>query len=308
MILEKLDDLQRRFRVTAFAFAVQKKFSEDRGSYLAAMITFYGFLSIFPLLLASFTVAAYVMAGDHAAITTVEKHLGSYPVLGPAVKQLEGESLRGSPLALIVGVLGLVFGAQGLANSAQYSMDQAWNVAGRDRPKFLPRLGRGIAWYTVVGIGIVASTFVTSLGPILKWSGGPALSALIALLLNVGLFALSFRILSPDVATARALLPGAAIAATVWTVLTGVGVGLAHKLAHANALYGSFAPVLGLLAFLYLSARVTIYCIELNVVWTYHLWPRSLTGKDMVAADRVQLANLAKREERVEHETVTVEF
>lgn len=308
MILQKLDDLQRRFRVTAFVFAVQKKFSEDRGAYLAALITYYGFLSIFPLLLASFTVAAYVLAGDHSAIATVEKHLGSYPVIGPAVKELEGESLRGSPVALTVGVLGLVWGAQGLAQAAQYSMDQAWNVATRDRPGFLPRLLRGLAWYVVVGLGIVASTFVTSLGSILKWSGGPALSALLALLLNVGLFVLSFRILSPDVATAKTLLPGAAIAGTVWTALTGVGVGLAHKLAHSNALYGSFTPVLALLAFLYLSARVTIYCIELNVVRTYHLWPRSLTGKDMVVADRVQLANLAKREERVEHETVTVEF
>jgi YihY family inner membrane protein len=308
MIVERLDELQRRFRVTAFAFAVQKKFSEDRGSYLAALITYYGFLSVFPLLLASFTVAAYVLAGDHSAIATVERHLGSYPVIGPAVKQLEGENLRGSPIALAVGVLGLVWGAQGLAHAAQFCMDEAWNIAGRDRPGFLPQLLRGLAWYIVVGIGIVASTFVTSLGPILRWSGGPALSALIAALLNVGVFLLSFRILSPEEATLRALLPGAAVAGTVWTVLTGVGVGLAHKLAHSNALYGSFAPVLALLAFLYLTARVTIYCIEANVVWTYHLWPRSLTGKDMVTADRVQLANLAKREERVKHETVTVEF
>jgi len=85
-------------------------------------------------------------------------------------------------------------------------------------------------------------------------------------------------------------------------------VGLAHELAHSNALYGSFTPILALLAFLYLSARLTLYGIEANVVKAQHLWPRSLTNKDLGPPDRIQLAGLAKREERVERQTVVVEF
>jgi uncharacterized BrkB/YihY/UPF0761 family membrane protein len=94
----------------------------------------------------------------------------------------------------------------------------------------------------------------------------------------------------------------------VWTFLTGIGIGLAHKLAHSNTLYGSFAPILALLAFLYLAARLTLYGIEANVVRAQHLWPRSLTEKNLTAADRAQLEGLAKREERVEQQTVEVEF
>jgi YihY family inner membrane protein len=306
--MDKLDAFLRRYRVTGFAYAVQKKYSDDRGGYLAALITYYGFLSIFPLLLASFTAAAYILAGDHQAIQTVERHLGSYPILGPAAAELQGKRLQGSPIALIVGVLGLVWGATGLAQAAEHSMNEAWNVPERDRPGFVPRMLRAIGWYVMFGLGIVASTFVASLGSLLHWSGGPALSALAALILNVALFLGSFWVLTPPGPSVRQLLPGAAFGAMAWTVLTGVGIGLTHKLAHTSALYGSFAPVLGLLAFLYLAARVTIYGIEANVVRSQHLWPRSLTGKDLTDADRQQLVNLACRQERTPSEEVGVEL
>jgi YihY family inner membrane protein len=304
----RLDELQKRHAVIAFVWAVQKKFSEDSGGYLAALITYYGFLSIFPLLLASFTIVAYLLAGDASAVKSLESHIGDYPIIGPAARQLEGKHLQGSPLALTVGVLFLIWGAMGLANAAQFTMQQAWNVPASIRPGFLPRLYRGLAWYTVVGVGIVATTFVTSLGSILKWSGGPSLSTLLAFLLNIVVFTVSFRIVSPPGVTFRRLLPGAVVAGWAWSFLTGVGVGLAHKLAHSNELYGSFSTVLALLAFLYLTARVTIYSIEANVVKAQRLWPRSLGPNNLQPADRKQLVNLARREERVREQVVTVDF
>jgi YihY family inner membrane protein len=306
--VDKLDAFQRRHRVTAFVYAVQKKYSDDRGGHLAALVAYYGFMSIFPLLLAAFTVVAYVLSGDSSAINTIEQHLGSYPILGQAITELQGKRLQGSPVALIVGVLGLVWGAMGLAQSAEHTMNDAWNVPERDRPGFAPRMLIGLSWYAVFGLGFVASTFVASLGSILGWTGGPALSALMALVLNVALFVASFWILSPRVTNLGQLLPGAVLAGAVWTVLTGVGIGLTHLLAHANSLYGTFAPVLGLLAFLYLAARVTIYGIEANVVRAERLWPRSLTGRNLTVADRAQLVNLGRRQERTPGQTVAVDF
>lgn len=305
-LVGKLDSWQQRHRVTAFLFAVQKKFGDDRGGYLAALITYYAFLSIFPLLLAAFTIVAYVLAGDSSAIGSLEKHIGSYPILGPAAHQLAGKKLQGSPVALIVGVLGLLWGATGLAQAAQFTMEEAWNIPNKNRPGFLPRLGRSFAWYAVFGIGIVASTFVASLGSWLHWSGGLVLSTLVALVLNIGLFLASFWILSPHV-SARDMIPGAIVGGTVWTFLTGIGIGLTHKLAHSNSLYGTFAPVLGLLALLYLAARITIYAVEASAVRAQHLWPRSLTNNELSEADRKQLSNIAKREERLAGEKVSVD-
>lgn len=284
-LLRRLDNFQRSHRLPAFLWAVQKKFSDDRGGYLCALISYYGFLSVFPLLLAAFTVAAYVLAGDTTAIRSVASHLDGYPVIGPAVVDLEGKHLSGSPLALAVGLVGLVLGAQGLAQASMFASAEAWDVPQAKRPGFATRLTRGAWWYVSFGLGVVASTFVSSMGGVFHWSGGPALSSLIAVAFDASIFVALFRIVTPEEVPLKSVAPGAAAAGVTWGVLTGVGVGLVPLLAHANPMYGTFAPVLGGLAFIYLMARISILCIEANAVWDRHLWPRSLDGKNPTKAD-----------------------
>lgn len=307
-IVRLLDNFQRRHPATSFGWAVQKKFGDDRGGYLCALITYYGFLSVFPLILAAFTVVAYTLQGDQSAVKALESHIGSYPIIGTAARQLQGKTLHGSPIALVVGVLGLIWGAQGLAQAAQFTMDEAWNTPNKDRPGFVSRVGRSFGWYAVFGTGAVVSTFISSLGSVFHWAGGPILSTLVAVVFDAFLFLLSFWILSPPGVAVSTMAPGAAVAGTAWAVLTGVGVGASHLLAHSNALYGTFAPVLALLAFIYLMARISILAIESNVVRAHHLWPRSLTNDDLTPADLRQLEDLAGKEERIKPERVQVQM
>jgi uncharacterized BrkB/YihY/UPF0761 family membrane protein len=305
-IVEWIDAQQQRFRMSAFLWAVQKKYGDDRGGYLAALITYYGFLSIFPLLLAASTVIAYTLSGNRSAAHTIESHISSYPIIGQVAPALGNGTLRGSAIALVVGVLGLVWGSQGLAQAQQFAMDEILNVANRSRPGFLPRTLRGFGWYAVFGVGALISTFITSLGSALNWAGGPVLSTLLSIVFDVGLFLVSFWILSPKACAVKPMFYAAIGAGTGWAVLSGVGVGLTHKLSHVNPLYGSFASVLGLLTLIYLNARITLYCLEASVVHAEHLWPRSLNNSPLTAADRKQLKNLAEKEERVRQEDIDV--
>ena len=66
--------------------------------------------------------------------------------------------------------------------------------------------------------------------------------------------------------------------------------------------------VLGLLAFLYLAARVTIYGIEANVVRAERLWPRSLTGKNLTVADRASYSESTRPSAGIRHVLVNGEF
>lgn len=305
-VIERLDRLQQRWRPTAFLWSVQKKYSDDRGGYLAALVTYYGFLSIFPLLLAAFTVVAFVLSGDKSAAASLDSHIRSYPIIDKVAPGLGNGTLHGSTLALVVGVLGLIWGSQGLAQAAQFTMDEAWNIPNKTRPGFVPRTLRSFGWYAVFGIGVLIATSVASLGQAFHWVGGDVLSTAAAFVIDIGVFLLSFRILTPEGIAVRDLVPGAIAAGAVWAILTGVGVRLAQMLSHTNPAYGSFATVLGLLALIYLNARVTIYCVEANVVRARHLWPRSLTSSNLTEADLRQLDDLAVREERVEPEKVDV--
>lgn len=308
-VLDRVDRFQQSRRPLAFCFAVNQKYSDDRGGYLAALITYYGFLSIFPLMLAFFTIVAYVLPPHSSTVHTLETHLGSYPIIGESIASLSTNHLNGSALALAVGILGLMWGGQGLAQTLQFAMAEVWNVPNRDRPGFVPRLLTGLKWYATFGIGFLASTFVNSLGSIFNWgAAGPVLSALLALVVNVGLFTASFMILSPHKTSWRVVLPGAAFAGLIWTILTGVGIGLLKSMAHSNVLYGTFGTTLGLLAFLYLAARIALYAAEANVVAHRHLWPRAMRNSPQTPADVRQLEGMARREERVKEQVVSVEF
>lgn len=309
-LLARLDRWQQKHKIAAVIWAVQKKYGDDQGGYLAALIAYYGFVSIFPLMLAGFSIAAFVLAGHVNVIHSLYKHLADYPILGPSVQSLETKKLSGSVLAVVIGLLGLVYGATGLAKTLQHATDEAWNVPGVKRDNYFQSFGISFEWFAVFAIGIIVSTSLTSLSSVFNLGpAGAVLAALPALLVNIGLYLVSFKIFSHHDLSWRSLLPGAVVGGVVWTVLTGLGVQLlTHDVAHAKALYGTFGTTIGFIGFIYLIARLSLYGVELNVVLDRHLWPRSLPTSPQSVADRQQLVDLARREERAKDETVRVEF
>jgi YihY family inner membrane protein len=277
--LEKLDELQQAQAPVAFVFGVVKKFGEDRGGSLAALIAYYGFLSLFPLLLLFYTVLAFVLPHYPGAQADLTKSvIAQFPVIGAQLQQNTEHPLKGSALALIVGVVTLLWGSLGIAQILQFTMQEVWNIPARNRPGYVARLLRSVLLFAVLGVGIAITTAVSGLGTILDWGPlGSVLAALPAVVVNVGLFWLVFRLLTPTEISWRQLLPGAVVGGIGWQVLQTVGVNLvSHQLQHAGQVYGVFGFTLALISFLSLAATLTVYAAELNVVLTRRLWPRSI--------------------------------
>jgi uncharacterized BrkB/YihY/UPF0761 family membrane protein len=132
---------------------------------------------------------------------------------------------------------------------------------------------------------------------------------LVALAFNLATFLLAFKLLTAADISWRDLLPGAIVAAVFWQLLQLLGgYYIEHLLKRTGPLYGVFALVLGLLAWLYLGAQMTIFAAEVNVVRARRLWPRSLFGEPLTDADRRALTYSAEAEERVKEENVEVDF
>jgi hypothetical protein len=72
--------------------------------------------------------------------------------------------------------------------------------------------------------------------------------------------------------------------------------------------YGFFAIALGLMSWLFLSAQVTLYAAEVNVVRARRLWPRSILQPPLTQADQRALTDLARQEERRPEQAINVEF
>ena len=132
---------------------------------------------------------------------------------------------------------------------------------------------------------------------------------LVAFAVNVALFMTAFTLLTAADVSWREYLPGVIAAAILWQLLQHLGgFYVDHSLKHTQALYGIFALVLGLLAWLYLGAQLVIFAAEINVVRVRKLWPRSFFSDPLLDADRRALASSAKVEERMEPENVEVNF
>jgi YihY family inner membrane protein len=308
-LLRAIDRFQQRHSVLGFPFGVVKKYGDDRGGQHAALLAHYGLLCLFPLLLVFVTVLGYALANDPQLQEDVIETLArQFPVLGTQI-EASVRTIQGSGLALVVGVLGTLWGGLGITQSFQDAMNDIWNIPRRRRPNFWWRLARGLGALLLVAGEVVAATVLAQRG-----IAGPGLfgrAELLAgsFLLNFLLLAVLFQVLTGMTVRFRWLLPGAAVGALGWSVLQSVGVTIVgRQLEQANLVYGVFAVVIVLLGWLYLSCQLVLYAAEINVVLARRLWPRSLLQPPLTEPDRQVLTALARAEERRPEQRVQVTF
>jgi membrane protein len=298
-VLRWLDRQQKKRSWIALPFAVVKKFSEDSAGNLAALIAYYMFFSLFPLLLVAFTVLGFVAAGDPSLQARIHDSLISqFPVFG---KQLPAGSLHGNAFALVVGSLLALWSGLGVGKTAQNAFDAVYGVPKDERIGFPMSLLRALRLIVVGGVGFIATTMLGGLVTdasrygVNLGIGLEIVGALVVLVANIGLFALIFRWAPSRDMTWREVLPGATLAAAAWSILEHVGAALLnHKVAGAQSTYGTFATVIGILSWFYLQAQITLMCAEVNVVLAFRLWPRSLKDPPTTEADlRAEMRQVA---------------
>jgi len=280
------DRLQRRTTPTAFVVGVVKRYGDDRGGTLAAIVTFYGFLSVFPLLLLFFTVMAknFLHLSPAHQARVIEAVLSQFPYFGKDLEQQIHTLSRNSTVIFVITFLGLLWGALGIANALQHATNTAWRVPRHQEPALLPRVARSLALLGVLALVMLAGSVLTGLSAagIAAWGSGSwwlrTLTLVGGAAVNIGGYLLAFWVLTPSRRDLRVLLPGAVVGGLGWSALQYLGTSLLqHHLTRAGALYGVFAVVLGLVFWINLGAQLFLYATEVNVVADQHLWPRGLT-------------------------------
>jgi membrane protein len=305
--IRALDRAQRRRPLLGFPLAVVKKFSDDQAGHLAALIAYYGFFSLFPLLLVLVTGLGFVLGSDAGLYhRIVDSALAQFPVIG---SDLKVHALQGSATALAIGLLAAVWAGLGVALAGQNAMDTVWGIPFRRRANFLVRRLRGLLVLVVLGALNIAVT--TAVGLLASGQGGAAVRVAgfaASLLLDGLLFWAVFGLLTAREIPTRLLTGGIVIAALGWALLQAVGgIYVDRVVRHANATYGFFAIVIGLLSWLYLGAQVLLLAAEANVVRARRLWPRGLF-EPVTAADVQALRASAHVVERRAGEHVEVTF
>jgi inner membrane protein YhjD len=309
---QQFDRFQQRHSWLGFPLAVRQKYSEDQGGYLAATITYYGFFSIFPLLLVFVSALGFVLHGHpHLQDRIIGSTLGQVPILG---HDLHVRALKGSVPALVIGVLGGLWSGMGVFLATENAMNHLWGVPFRHRPDFLRARGRALLLLIVFGLGTLAATGLGALGTVgagygVAWKVAAILGST---LLDFVLFWLAFRLMTVHDVSWRALRGGAIAAAIAYEALQLLGgYYIGHVLKNAGNTYGTFGFVIGLLSWIYLATQITLLAAEGNVVASRRLWPRSLSllGEQIpTSADKRALTQRADVEERRGDEEIEVTF
>jgi inner membrane protein YhjD len=305
----RVDRFQRRHPPIALIVAVVKKFGDDQAGNLAALVSYYLFFSLFPLLLALTTVLGFVLA-DRPDLRqqVVDSALADFPVIGQQIGSSVGP-LTGSAVALVIGLVGALWAGMGAIGAMQNAMNTIWAVPMRERPNLLQERLRSFLMLLVLGAAVALSTALGAAGGTATdwgWIGrAPVLLA--SFVVDVGLFLLAFKVLTRRPLGWGQLLPGAIVAGVAFTILQSFGgVYVDHVVASAGPTYGTFAVVIGLLSWLFLQAQITVYAAELNVVRVRGLVPRTLFGEDLTTADAAALRSYADMQARHPHESIDV--
>jgi YihY family inner membrane protein len=307
----RADRLQQRHTPVAVALAVVKKYGDDNAGILVGSLALSAFGAIFPLLLLLVTILGLVLS-SHSGLRHDVLHstLNTFPVIGNDLAGNIKALHRNSAWGLAIGIAGLAYGSLGLAQNGMFTMAEVWNVPGPERPNYAKRLGRSLGFLVVLFVGLVVGTFLAAAVPTVKGAialaaAGAAASAVV----NFGEYLFAFRALTPNSVPWRQLVPGAALAGVGWTILQALGgFVVGHYLKHDSAVYGVFGVVLGLLAWVFLITKLTVYAAELNVVLARRLWPRSIVQPPLLDADRRSIAAQAEQNQRRPEQRVEVSF
>ena len=154
--LRAIDRRQQRTPGVRFVAAVIKKSGDDQAGHLAALISYYAFVSLFPLLLVLVTVLGFVLQGNPAKREEIlHGTLGQIPLISD---QLQHHSLSGSNLALVIGIVGALLAGMGITNATQEAFNRIWGVPFKERPDFLRLRVRGLGMLAILGTLSIIST------------------------------------------------------------------------------------------------------------------------------------------------------
>lgn len=318
-LVAAFDRSQRRHSVLGLPIAVFYKYVDDQGNYLAATITYYAFIAIFPLLLLGSSILGFFLQNDPGlAARFLDSALANFPIVGDQLGRPGG--LKGSVAGVVIGALAALYGSLGLGQALQNANNVAWAVPRNRRPNpFTLRL-RSLLVLLTTGAAIIATTTISTLGTDTETFGTRAddslgwVVRLVSVLVLGSVLTVIFRI-----ATARRhhlvrAAPGAFATAVMWQGLQYAGtVYVDRVIKETSGMNGTFALVLGLIGLIYIAAVMGVLGIQVNVVLARHLWPRSLASlfvdnTDLTEADRRAYAGYARAQQHKRIGAIEVAF
>ena len=233
----------------------------------AAVLTYYGFLTLFPLFLAASTIAGFVLEAKPAwRKDLLDSAINSVPFIGD---QIASGAISGSWIALIVGLATALWGSLKAFVGLQSAYDDTWEIAIDDRASGAKQRIRALIGLAAIGGSQIATV---TLAAVVDRAGLPIIGSagivLGGLAINVAVVGVMYRYLTSATLSWHTIVPGAVLTGTLYTVIQFAGTALTTRMLESAETYGDFAGVLALLTWLSVHSLINLMGAEFNAART----------------------------------------
>jgi uncharacterized BrkB/YihY/UPF0761 family membrane protein len=280
---------------------VIKRYIEDHGGWLGSLISYYGFFSLYPLLVAFTTIATWLFRDRPQTLQRILSSVWSKVPFATAdlAEQVTEhvKDLSGQGWIAVVSLLVSLWGAIGVVRVLQDAINTMWGVPRYRRPHYIGKVARGALILSLLGLGVVGSAVVAGVTLAVDLPVMAAVGAAVAnIVLSVMVTLAIYRLVLGRSVPYRDLMPGAVIMGVgVWALTLIGGLYVQRVVARMTVVFGPFASTIGLLAYVTLLIQVFVIATEVNVVRCKRLWPRALTD-ELGEPDRRAIALSMQRE------------
>jgi membrane protein len=291
----KIDNFQQAHKWLSFPYAVQKKYGEDEAGNQAALVTYYGFLSLFPLLVVAMSITQLLNNPTikDKVISSLNKN---FPIVGSEL-QNNVHSTQKAGIALAISIILTLYGSRGVASALQRAMNHVWQVPKYKRGGLMGNL-KSLLIVIVAGLTFIITGVLSSYATAPKSNIGLRVAAIVISLLItfVGVMQI-FKLSIAEKHTYKELYIGSIVASIGLQIVQAVGGFLiTHELKKLSSLYGTFAIIFAILFWIYLQVRIILYATEIDIIRNLKLWPRSMSDKRLTTADKLAFKMYAGRE------------
>lgn len=251
------------------------------GNAQAGAVTYFGFLSVFPILALAFFVVGS-LSKVYYGLNDLETAINSVlpGIVGNGPNQIDVHTFQNNANAIgLIGVIGLLYAGLGWLSSMRSALEVMFEKPQQEKPNFFVGKARDLMVLAVIGatmlVSVAVSGAITGFAKdILKWLGladrpindwllflvGHGLGILVTTLLFIAMFVLLARPGLPR----RALVESAILGAVAFEVLKGLSVYLI-QLTHGNPAFRTFGVALILLVWINYTTRVVMFA----AAWAY---------------------------------------
>jgi len=271
-----VDRLRARMPWFDHAMRAQQRYNDSKGDFYAAGITYFTIFALFPLLMVGFSIAGFVLVSQPQLLGQLEGKVRSMISgdLGNQIVQLMDSAIDSRGTVGIIGLAAAIWAGLGWMSNLREALSQMWGLF-RDEPLgFVKTKLSDLVALLSTFVALVLTVVLSALGhstvmeDLLNWLGFPD-SPVLSVLLRVVSIAVSVAVswllfswmiarLPRESASFRSSVRAGLIAAVAFEIFKLVA-SLYLKSVLTGPAGATFGPVLGLMVFAYITARLILF-------------------------------------------------